>query len=56
VVGLTKMLGCSTCQGIPSIKTCGNYCVNVMKGCLAYHAELGDSWDKFVGKLCYALD
>ena len=21
-----------------------------MKGCLAYHAEMGDSWDEFIGK------
>jgi glypican 4 (K-glypican) len=50
VLGLTKMYGCSACQGIPAIKTCKDFCVNVMKGCLAYHSELGDSWDKFVGE------
>jgi len=45
---LTKMSSCPACQGIPEIRPCPEYCVNVMKGCLAYHAELGDSWDKFI--------
>ena len=47
---LTKMSSCPACQGIPEILPCPDYCVNVMKGCLAYHAELGHSWDKFVGE------
>ena len=51
--GLTKLFGCSACQGIPSIKPCSNFCLNVMRGCLAYHSELGESWDKFVGKLLH---
>ena len=49
VVALTKMSSCPACQGIPDIRPCSDYCINVMKGCLAYHAELGDSWDKFIG-------
>ena len=47
---LTKMTSCPACQGLPAIRPCSSYCLNVMKGCLAYHAELSDSWDKFVGK------
>ena len=54
VVALTKMSSCPACQGIPEIRPCEDYCINVMKGCLAYHAELGDSWDKFVGKNFYS--
>jgi hypothetical protein len=50
VVALTKMSSCPACQGIPEIRPCPDYCVNVMKGCLAYHAELGESWDKFIGE------
>lgn len=51
---LTKMTSCSACQGISNAKPCSSYCLNVMKGCLAYHAELGLSWDKFIGK-CMSL-
>lgn len=50
VDALTKMSSCPACQGIPEILPCPDYCVNVMKGCLAYHAELGDSWDNFIGE------
>ena len=50
VVALTKMSSCPACQGIPEILPCNDYCVNVMKGCLAYHTELDASWDKFIGK------
>ena len=45
------MSSCPACQGIPEILPCNDYCVNVMKGCLAYHAELDASWDKFIGKI-----
>merc|ERR1719431_2128698 len=48
---LTKMTSCPACQGLPAIRPCSSYCSNVMKGCLAYHAELSDSWDKFVDSL-----
>ena len=51
VVALTKMSSCPACQGIPEILPCNDYCVNVMKGCLAYHTELDASWDKFIGKI-----
>ena len=48
---LTKMSSCPACQGLPAIQPCSNYCLNVMKGCLAHHAELHDSWDRFVDSL-----
>ena len=50
---LTKMTSCPACQGLPAIRPCSNYCSNVMKGCLAYHAELADSWDKYIGEQTY---
>ena len=50
---LTKMTSCPSCQGLPAIRPCSNYCSNVMKGCLAYHAELADSWDKYIGGCRY---
>ena len=50
VESLTKMTSCPACQGLPAIRPCSGYCQNVMKGCLAYHSELSDSWDKYIGK------
>ena len=51
VEALTKMTSCPACQGLPAIRPCSSYCENVMKGCLAYHAELEDSWDKYLDNL-----
>ncbi|PSN32123.1 Glypican-6 [Blattella germanica] len=48
VRALTKMTGCPACQGLPELKACSNYCINVMKGCLAYQAELDADWNNFV--------
>jgi hypothetical protein len=51
VRALTKMTGCPACQGLPELKACSNYCINVMKGCLAYQAELDADWNNFVGNV-----
>ena len=44
------MNSCPACEGYTDIKPCNNYCLNVMKGCLAYHIEIQTQWDEFVGK------
>ena len=44
------MSSCPACQGLPEIEPCKGYCINVMKGCLAFHSELSDSWNKFIGE------
>ena len=51
VEALTRMTSCPACQGLPAIRPCSTYCMNVMKGCLVFHTELADSWDKFIGRL-----
>jgi hypothetical protein len=45
-----KMNTCPVCLGYADIKPCNNYCLNVMKGCLAYHIEIQDQWDQYVGE------
>ncbi|XP_059081335.1 glypican-4-like isoform X2 [Tigriopus californicus] len=45
---LTKMSSCAPCQGIFYVQPCVNYCQNVIRGCMAYHYELNQSWDEFV--------
>uniref|UniRef100_A0A8C2XAG1 Glypican 6b n=1 Tax=Cyclopterus lumpus TaxID=8103 RepID=A0A8C2XAG1_CYCLU len=48
---LTKMLYCPFCQGTPAMKPCKNYCLNVVKGCLANQADLDPEWNLYIGKL-----
>ncbi|XP_028292719.1 glypican-6b isoform X2 [Gouania willdenowi] len=48
---LTKMLYCPFCQAIPSVKPCKNYCLNVMKGCLANQADLDSEWNQYIDAL-----
>ena len=50
------MSNCPACQGLPEVRPCSGYCINVMKGCLAFHAELNESWVKFIGKKEYKID
>merc|ERR1719414_43164 len=56
VKALTKMSSCPACQGIPEIQPCRGYCINVMKGCLAFHAQLSDSWNEFIDNLGQLAD
>ncbi|XP_076330728.1 glypican-6-like isoform X1 [Tachypleus tridentatus] len=48
---LMKMSYCPHCHGLPDLKPCGNYCLNVMKGCLAYHADLNSEWNSYIDAL-----
>ncbi|XP_036396243.1 glypican-6-like [Megalops cyprinoides] len=45
---LTKMLYCPYCRSVPGLKPCNNYCLNVMKGCLANQADLEPEWNLFI--------
>ncbi|XP_061925147.1 glypican-6-like isoform X2 [Entelurus aequoreus] len=45
---MTKMSYCHLCQGMPAIKPCKNYCLNVMKGCLANQADLDSEWNHYI--------
>ncbi|XP_055723061.1 glypican-1-like [Salvelinus fontinalis] len=44
VRAIMKMTYCRHCRGVPSAKPCANYCANVLKGCLANHADLDTEW------------
>lgn len=48
--GLMRMLYCSHCSGELTAKPCGNFCLNVIKGCLAYHVEMEQVWNQYLGK------
>ncbi|KAI4565324.1 hypothetical protein MJT46_009667 [Ovis ammon polii x Ovis aries] len=45
---LMKMLYCAYCRGLPTVRPCNNYCLNVMKGCLANQADLDTEWNLFI--------
>ena len=44
------MLYCPYCQAMPAVKPRNNYCLNVMKGCLANQADLDPEWNHYIGK------
>lgn len=47
-----RMNACPTCRGKPEERPCNAYCVNIMKGCLAFHLDLQQVvWDKFAETL-----
>lgn len=45
---LLKMLYCSHCQGLVTVKPCYNYCSNIMRGCLANQGDLDYEWNNFI--------
>ncbi|XP_018410862.1 PREDICTED: glypican-6 isoform X1 [Nanorana parkeri] len=53
---LLKMLYCPYCRGLPTLKPCHNYCLNVMKGCLANQADLDVEWNLFVDAMLLVAD
>lgn len=46
-----KLMYCPHCRGMASVKPCSNYCLNVVKGCLANQADLNTEWKYLMGKV-----
>nr|XP_033780331.1 glypican-2 [Geotrypetes seraphini] len=46
-----RMTYCPLCRGMPSLKPCNGFCLNVMKGCLANQADLDSEWNQFIDAL-----
>jgi len=51
-----RMSMCPVCSGLPELKPCRPFCLNVLKGCLAYHAELAIEWDNYIDALVKVSD
>jgi hypothetical protein len=49
--GIMRMNYCSYCRGLADVKPCRNLCLNVLKGCLAGHADVDDAWNTFIDEL-----
>uniref|UniRef100_A0AAY4D6J7 Glypican 4 n=1 Tax=Denticeps clupeoides TaxID=299321 RepID=A0AAY4D6J7_9TELE len=43
-----KMLYCPYCSAQVALKPCQNYCLNVLRGCLANQADLDSEWNNFL--------
>ena len=53
LAAVKRMRTCSACKGLPDLQPCPGLCLNTMKGCLAYHYEIDDLWNKYIGKYIY---
>ncbi|XP_062337507.1 LOW QUALITY PROTEIN: glypican-1-like [Osmerus eperlanus] len=53
---IMKMTYCPHCRGVASTKACPNYCLNVMKGCLANQADLHTEWRNLLDVLEQVLN
>ncbi|XP_013925373.1 PREDICTED: glypican-2 [Thamnophis sirtalis] len=42
---------CPLCRGLPALKPCHGFCLNVMKGCLASITEMDAEWGRFLDAL-----
>ncbi|KAG7278070.1 hypothetical protein CRUP_029015 [Coryphaenoides rupestris] len=51
-----KMLYCPYCSGQVALKPCQNYCLNVMRGCLANQADLDTEWNNFIDAMLSVAD
>uniref|UniRef100_A0A803YL79 Glypican 5 n=2 Tax=Meleagris gallopavo TaxID=9103 RepID=A0A803YL79_MELGA len=48
---LLRMQYCPHCQGLILSKPCMGYCLNVIRGCLAYMAEVDLHWQEYIPSL-----
>ncbi|XP_077349346.1 glypican-4 [Lithobates pipiens] len=48
VRAMMKMTYCPYCKGLVTVKPCNNYCLNVMRGCLANPGDLDTEWNNFI--------
>ncbi|CAH1245041.1 GPC6 [Branchiostoma lanceolatum] len=53
---LMKMMYCPYCQNMPDIMPCNNFCLNVMKGCLANQADLDVEWNNYIDAMLMVAD
>lgn len=50
---IMKLMYCPHCRGMSSVRPCNNYCLNVVKGCLANQADLNTEWKYLMGKMAF---
>ncbi|RMC02340.1 hypothetical protein DUI87_21508 [Hirundo rustica rustica] len=53
---IMKLMYCPHCRGMSSVRPCNNYCLNVVKGCLANQADLNTEWKYLMDSLIGVAD
>ncbi|KFO55987.1 Glypican-1, partial [Corvus brachyrhynchos] len=53
---IMKLMYCPHCRGMSSVRPCNNYCLNVVKGCLANQADLSTEWKYLMDSLIGVAD
>ncbi|XP_070537710.1 glypican-5-like [Ptychodera flava] len=48
---LLKLRYCNYCNGLPTMKPCNSFCLNVMKGCLANVVDIDSDWRDYIHQL-----
>ncbi|XP_077141453.1 glypican-4 [Ranitomeya variabilis] len=51
VRAMMKMTYCPHCRGLVTVKPCNNYCLNVLRGCLANPGDLDADWNNFIDSM-----
>ncbi|XP_007907526.1 glypican-1b [Callorhinchus milii] len=53
---MMRLMYCPHCRSMASIKPCNNYCLNIMKGCLANQADLDSEWRNLIDSMIHVAD
>ncbi|XP_078065375.1 glypican-1-like [Mustelus asterias] len=56
VRAMMRLMYCPHCRSMASVKPCNNYCLNVLKGCLANQADLDTEWRNLVDSMIQVAD
>ncbi|XP_051761693.1 glypican-6b isoform X1 [Ctenopharyngodon idella] len=56
VGSFTRMLYCSQCRGLSTLKPCSGYCLDVMKGCVADQADLDPEWSRYIDAMLLVME
>uniref|UniRef100_A0A915J1J6 Glypican-6 n=1 Tax=Romanomermis culicivorax TaxID=13658 RepID=A0A915J1J6_ROMCU len=51
-----KMAFCQHCSGLPNIRPCKNFCLNVMNSCFHDQVQFDHHWNDYLGNLVQLLD
>ncbi|XP_069752445.1 glypican-1-like [Narcine bancroftii] len=53
---MMRLMYCPHCRSMASVKPCNNYCLNILKGCLANQADLDSEWRNLVDSMLQVAD
>ncbi|GCB67699.1 hypothetical protein scyTo_0012180 [Scyliorhinus torazame] len=53
---MMRLMYCPHCRSMASVKPCNNYCLNILKGCLANQADLDSEWRNLIDSMIQVAD